>query len=428
MKKIKIAKTNEELFYKKLDNGLEIYILPNLNQKNFYITFSTKFGSVNTEFKKNGTVSYTKVPDGIAHYLEHLKFNTKNGSAFEFFYKLGASVNAFTSYDVTCYEVFSSTFFKENLNFLLDYVQTPYFTKELVQNERGIIKEEIKMYDNNPNTELIYAAYNNIFITDKRKNLISGTIEDINKITVENIIDCYNTFYNPNNMFIIITGNVNPYEALAIIEENQAHKEFLNVNIQNKKINEPNKVKEKYKEIEMNVEMNKINISYKIPKRNFKKLELSDEILFIYIDILFNILFGSTSEIQDKLIESSVIQNGININKTMTNEFIVISLTTDTLYPEMFIKMVRETMDKIMLNQNDFIRKVKVLKSNYILHFDDIEAVNTNIQDSILSYGKFIDNYLNIYDKLTFSKLNDIAKLINNKAESILVIKPKDIS
>ena len=231
MKKIKIEKTNEYLYYKKFDNGLELYVLPNINQKNFYITYSTKFGSCNTEFKVNN--NYITVPHGIAHYIEHLKFNLKNGSAFDFFSKLGSSVNAFTSYDVTCYEVFSSTYFKENLNYLLDYVNTPYFTKELVNNERGIITEEIRMYESNPNTELTYKAYKNLFVNDLRKNYISGNIDDIKKINVDNILDCYNTFYNPNNMFIIITGNVNPYEALAIIEENMKSKEYNNVEINN---------------------------------------------------------------------------------------------------------------------------------------------------------------------------------------------------
>jgi len=125
MKKIKFNKTNEYLFYHKYDNGLELYVVPNLNQKNFYITFSTRFGSKNTEFKTNKDEKYIKVPNGIAHYLEHIMFNMENGSAFDFFSKLGSSVNAFTSYDITCYEVFSSTYFKENLNYLLDYVQTP---------------------------------------------------------------------------------------------------------------------------------------------------------------------------------------------------------------------------------------------------------------------------------------------------------------
>jgi len=342
MNKIEIKGIEEVIYHEKLSNGLNVYLLPNTNVKNFYITFNTHFGSMYTEFKCIGDRSYTKVPNGIAHYLEHLMFNMPDGSAFDCFSKLGSSVNAFTSYDLTCYEVYSSTYFKENLNYLLDYVQTPYFTEELVDNERGIITEEIKMYDNNPNTELTYSAFKNIFVKDNRKNLISGTKEDINKITVKDIFTCYNTFYNPSNMFIIITGKVNPYEALAIIEENQKNKKFNNLTITNKQVIEPSKVNEKYKELEMNVEINKVSISYKIPKKNFKKLNLTDLELTTYISILFNILYDSTSLIQDKLISSKIIQNGININKTFTKDYIVISLTTETQYPETLIKMIRK--------------------------------------------------------------------------------------
>lgn len=424
MKKIKINNTNETLYYHKYDNGLELYVLPNINQKNFYITFNTKFGSINTEFKNKDNKDIT-VPNGIAHYIEHLMFNMENGNAFDFFSKLGASVNAFTTYDLTCYEVYSSTYFKENLNYLLDYVQTPYFKKEDVNNERGIISEEINMYKNNPNTELTYKTFENIFVNDKRKYLISGEIEDIKKINVDNILECYNTFYNPNNMFVIITGNVNPYEALAIIEENQSKKQFNNIEISNKVINEPLKVNEKYTELEMNVETNKVSITYKIPKKNFKKLNLKDELLQLYITLLFDILYDSTSEIQDRLISSSIIQNGININKTYTKDYIIISLMTESDYPETLIKMIKEVINNIKLNESDLIRKVKVYKSNYILHYDDIELVNSNIQDNILQFGKVLDNNMNLYDELNIKKLNEISKLINNRSESILIIKPK---
>ena len=426
MKEIKINKTNEILYYDKLYNGLEIYIIPNKYQKNYYMTFTTKFGSCDTEFKLKDEKNYKKVPNGIAHYLEHLKFNMEDGTAFDYFSKLGSSVNAYTTYDLTCYEVYSSKFFKENLNYLLDYVQTPYFTNELVNNERGIITEEIKMYDNNPNTELTYSAYKNIFINDKRKNLISGTVDDIKKITKENLYDCYNTFYNPGNMFVIITGNVDPNEAIGIIEKNQKQKKFKNVDFVEKEITEPTKVNTKYKEIYMNVETNKINISYKIPTKLFKKMELSKTELNIYISIIYNILFGSTSIIQDKLISSKIIQNGININKTFTKDFIIISITCESNYPDTVIRYINEVANNIEIDEETLKRKIKAYKSSYILHFDDIELVNSNIQDNILEYGSFIDNYLDLYDDINILKMNEIAKKLNNIQQSILIIKPKN--
>lgn len=425
MKEIKINKTNEIMYYEKLNNGLEVYIVPNVYQKNFYITFTTKFGSINTEFKIKEEKTFKKVPNGIAHYLEHLMFNMEDGTAFDYFSKLGSSVNAFTTYDLTCYEVYSSTYFKENLEYLLDYVQTPYFTNELINNERGIISEEIKMYDNNPNTELTYSAYKNIFVNDNRKYLISGTIDDIKKINKDNLYDCYNAFYNPNNMFVVITGNVNPYEAIGIIENNQNKKEFNNIIISNKEINEVNKVNKVYEEKEMNVETNKLNVSYKISRKLFKKLNLTDIELNSYISILFNILFGNTSSLQDKLISSKIIQNGINVNKTFTKDFIVVSITSETDYPDTLVRYIRETMNNIFIEKDTLDRKLKVYKSNYLLHFDDIELVNSNIQDSIVLYGKFIDNYMDLYDKINTSVINEVGKYLKNIKESILVIKPK---
>lgn len=425
MEKIDIIGTKEKLYYEKLNNGLEIYIIPNNNQKNYYITFNTRFGSCNTEFKTKDNKSYKKVPNGIAHYIEHLMFNMEDGSAFNYFSKLGASVNAFTTYNFTCYEVYSSTYFKENLNYLLDFVQTPYFTNDAINKERGIISEEIKMYDNNPNTELTYSALKNIFVSDNRKNLISGTIEDIKKINKENIMLCYNTFYNPNNMFIVITGNVNPYEALSIIEENQSNKEFNNITFVNKEVTEPRTVNETYKEIYMNVETNKVSVSYKIPRKIFKKLDLLDEELNTYISLIFNILYGTTSDIQDKLISTKVIQNGININKIYTKDYIIVSLTTESDYTETLIRMIKDTFKNINIDSSTLKRKIKVFKSNYILHFDDIELVNNNIQDDLVEHNKFINNYMDIYNEININIINEIAGLLKGSTESILVIKPK---
>lgn len=426
MEKIKISGVNEELYYHKLNNGLELFVVPNTNQKNYYITYNTKFGSNDTTFKSNNDTSYITVPNGIAHYMEHLMFNMEDGDAFQFFSKLGASVNAFTTYDLTCYEVYSSTYFKENLNYLLDYVGTPYFNKKMIDNELGIISEEIDMYKNNPNTELTFATYRNIFINDNRRYLISGEKEDIKKITVYDIMNCYNTFYNPNNMFIVITGNVNPYEALAIIEENQKDKKFNNVYFNRKNINEPLKVKESYFVKEMNVEINKVSVTYKIPKKNFKKLNLSDEELYTYIEVLFDILFGSSSDINEKLLSGKIVPNSLNVNKTYTKDHIVVSLMTDSVYTETLINMISETMKNIKVNECDLERKIKVLKSNYILHFDNIESVNNEIQDSIINFNKFIDNNMDIYDSLNIDKMNELIKCLKVRSESVLIIKPYD--
>ena len=426
MKKIKIDKVAEYLYYEKLNNGLEIYIIPNNHQNNYYITYNVKFGSINTEFKRESDKSFTTVPNGIAHYIEHLKFNLEGASAFDFFAKTSASVNAFTTYELTCYEVYSSTNFKENLLYLLKYVDTPYFTNELINNERGIINEEIRMYDNNPNTDLTYSSYKNIFINDKRKNLISGSIEDIKEINKNNILDCYNTFYNPNNMFVIVTGNVNPKETISIIKEYEKDRTYTNFDIVNKVIKEPKIVNEEYVEKSMNVECNKVNYSFKIPKSSFKHLGLKDMEIKTYSSILFDILFGSTSDIVDELISSKIINDSFNINTILTNEYIIVSLTCESDYSDVLINKIKKSLKNVDIDEKTMQRKIKVYKSNYILSFDNILSTNYNIQNDIIEFKEFTSNCMNIYNNIDLTILKKIYKLLNSVPTSVLIIKPKD--
>ena len=217
MKKIKLENTDETLYYDKLDSGLEIFMIPNKNINKFYITLNTRFGSVNTKFKYEN--KEYDMPKGIAHYLEHLAFNMEEISAFDYYSKIGSSINAYTTYDLTSYNVVSNNRFKENLEYLLRYVYTPYFTKELFQSEKGVIEEEVKMYKDEPGMTIVNGTLNNTFIKDEHKYLVGGTVKDVKSIKLEDVITCYNAYYNPKNMFLIVTGNFNPNEALAIVSE-----------------------------------------------------------------------------------------------------------------------------------------------------------------------------------------------------------------
>ncbi len=167
MNKIEILGAKETLYVEHLDNGLDIYMIPNNKVKNYYVTLNTKFGSIHTDFEYDGK-DYS-LPNGIAHFLDNLTFNLPDENAFEYFSNLGASVNAFTSYDVTCYEVFANSRFKENVEYLIKYVYTPYYTKELVNSEKGVILEEVKMYKDRPGIQVVNSIFDNLYINDKHQ-------------------------------------------------------------------------------------------------------------------------------------------------------------------------------------------------------------------------------------------------------------------
>ena len=287
MEEIILKGIDEKIYYEKLDNGLPIYMLVNDKVNNFYITLSVKYGSIDTQFKCKGDSEYTEVHNGVAHFLEHVNFNESDGkTAHDYFDKLGSSINAFTTFDFTCYEVFAHTDFEENLNHLLDYVQTPYFTKNLVEKEKGIISEEVKMGKNNPGHKLYYGMNRALYKKDKRRNLVTGEVEDVCNTTVKELQKVFDTFYHPENMFLVITGNFNPYEAIAIVKENQKNKEFSKyLNPVRKSEKEPMGVNEEYQEIEANVEIPKVKISYKMPVSLFSKYD--KRLLNIYFSIRF---------------------------------------------------------------------------------------------------------------------------------------------
>lgn len=423
MKKIKLENTNEVLYYDKLDNGLEIYMLPNNNVNKFYLTLNTRFGSINTKFKYDN--KEYDMPKGIAHYLEHLSFNMENGSVFDHYSKIGSSINAFTTYDITSYNVTSNNRFKENLEYLLEYVYTPYFTKELFQSEKGVIEEEVKMYKDDPGMTIVNGTLNNVFVNDERKYLVGGTVKDVKSIKLEDVITCYNAYYNPKNMFLIITGNFNPNEALAITSE-QMNKLNINNDFNVKDIypKEPEKVNKKEEIIKMNVDKPKVSIGIKIPKNNFKNLKLDNYLLKIYISSILDINFGNTSLLLEELQKGSIVDD-LDYTVIESNDYFIVLILSSTYYPEYFKDKIIEKFNSLNIEDSDLKRVAKVNISNYILLFDSVVAVNNYIMDEVMDNNEVNTGFMNIMRNLNIDTCKKILTKLNNYDYTICKIMPK---
>ena len=215
MQILKDKLTGEKIYYKKHESGLSIYIMPRKGYSSSYAIFGTKYGSVDSEFVVPGESDVTKVPDGIAHYLEHKMFDQPDGSnVFDKFSKFGGEANAFTSFNMTAYLFSATNNFYENLEVLMDYVQSPYFTKESVEKEQGIIGQEIRMYDDNAPWRLFFNFLGLLYNNNPVKLDIAGTVESIAEIDHELLYKCYNTFYNLSNMTIMVTGDLDENKAM----------------------------------------------------------------------------------------------------------------------------------------------------------------------------------------------------------------------
>ena len=424
MKKIKLENTNEVLYYDKLDNGLEVYMLPNNNVNKFYLTLNTRFGSINTKFKYDN--KEYDMPKGIAHYLEHLSFNMEDGSVFDHYSKIGSSINAFTTYDITSYNVTSNNRFKENLEYLLEYVYTPYFTKELFQSEKGVIEEEVKMYKDDPGMTIVNGTLNNVFVNDERKYLVGGTVKDVKSIKLEDVITCYNAYYNPKNMFLIITGNFNPNEALAITSE-QMNKLNINNDFNVKDIypKEPEKVNKKEEIIKMNVDKPKVSIGIKIPKNNFKSLKIDNYLLKIYISSILDINFGNTSLLLEELQKGSIVDD-LDYTVIESNDYFIVLILSSTYYPEYFKDKVIEKFNSLNIEDSDLKRVAKVNISNYILLFDSAVAVNNYIMDEVMDNNEVNTGFMNIMRNLNIDTCKKVLTKLNDYDYTICKIMPKE--
>lgn len=422
MKKITYKGSDEVVFYEKLPNGLEVFMYPNEKARNFYLAFNVKFGSMDTEFKCDKEKKFASIPNGTAHFLEHQMFQENDGTtAFEYFGKLGSSVNAFTTYGYTSYEVIACSSFKENLVYLLDYVQNPIFKTTSVNKERGIIREEIKMYDNTPMSVLNFGLEYNLNKQDKHKYLISGTEEDIKEITAETLEKCYDVFYHPSNMFLVLTGKFSPLEALGIIKTNQANKNFSPKKKVSKKItHEPIEVEVPYEERQMDISVPKLKVAYKIDKSKFKNM--SDIKLKIYLDAILQIKFGIASDLLEKMIDEKLIPWDLYPAREVRNDYVMLSLEMETEYKEEVLDLIRNELKNIKITKEELERIKKANIANFFLHFNDIMEVAQDIEDDVLANGKIEENILEYYKNLELKEINAVANAIDVKNESVFYI------
>ena len=412
-----------EIYQEKLDNGMEIYVIPKDNVNGFYVTLSTKYGSIHDEFIPSGNRDYVKVPMGVAHFLEHKVFEQKDGvDPFTFYSERGCDANANTSNYKTTYLFSGTNALNEGLNYLLDYVQNPYFTDENVEKEKGIIEQEINMYKDNPYFKLYDEVLYNAFVSHPIKYPIAGTVESIKKITKEDLYTCYNTFYHPTNMFLVVTGNVDPKEIIDLVKLNQEQKKVRKQDkIQIKYCDEPDSVSIDFKKDNLDIEIPKVAIGYKI--KNTTDLNIND--FKAYLNILFNIKFGSVSLINDDLREDKLITSDIEIDLINTDKHVLVTLIFESDDIDKVLDKIDKELKNLSFDEEEFNRKLKIRKSASIYKSDSIYALNNKIMSNIINYGKIIYNEYEKIDELNINTLNKIISKLDLNNKTIYIIDKK---
>ena len=422
MNKIQINGTNEFIFYDKSKYNMPVYIWENNKMSGFYLSLCVKFGSLHTNFDLNK--NKYKVPKGIAHYMEHIKFNENKGfKANDYFDKLGSDINAFTTFEYTNYEVMAWENLEDNLSHLIYYVLNPYFTKEIINKERGIITEEIKMDKDDPYSNLFYRSLNNIFKSSNYRNPVAGEISDIKKITLSDIKLIYEAFYHPQNMFLVITGDVQRYKVMKIVNETLDKiniKPYSNIKIIKEK--EPLKVLKTYDVFEDNVVVPKVKLSFKYPIKRFKNITILQ--LLIYSQIVLNANFGNTSDLKQYLLDNNLITSFYYSSNIFDDYFVIIFTFESDIYEEVN-KMIITKMKSLDINNTFLRRLIKSSLADFILKFEDKEMVNSMIQNDIILNNKLSVNTHDIINNAKLSELKSFSNELKTNNYNVTVVTPK---
>ena len=357
-------------------SGLEIYIMEKPKYNSAYAVFGTKYGSIDTCFSVNG--EQTSVPEGIAHFLEHKLFESEDGDAFTKYAKTGAYANAFTSFDRTCY-IFSCTDkFYENLKILLSFVQSPYFTEQTVKKEQGIIGQEIRMYDDSPSWRVMFNMLGAMYHNHPVKIDIAGTTDSIAKIDHGLLYKCYNTFYNPSNMFICIAGNVDTEKVLKQIEEEIN----ASIPIEIERINseEPDSVVESFVEQKLDVAQPMFCFGF---KESIEKAERSIKEK-ICTSLLIELIAGDATPLYKELINEGLINDEFSTEYFNGFGFATVIFSGESSSPEKVAEKIKAEVTRLKTEGIDkklFSAVRRSMYGNAIRLFNNVEDIAMQFVD-----------------------------------------------
>lgn len=422
MKIIESLKIKEKIYIEKLENGLTVMLVPKNTTNKKYAIWATHFGSIDNHFIMPNTKEEVYVPDGVAHFLEHKMFEQENGkNSLDTLMALGVDANAYTTNNHTAYLFETTDHFMEALDELMDYVQHPYFTDENVEKEKGIIGQEIGMYDDDPGWQLYMNALDCMYKDNAIKIDIAGTVESISKIDKEVLYKCYNTFYNPSNMVMVLCGNFEAKEMLEEIKKRLIEKPKQG-EIKRIYPKEEENIHMPYKEVNMEVSQPAFMIGFKDKTKIENKVQRH-----IAIEILMNMLIGKSSSLYQKLYSEGILLSQPDLDYEFTNNYAHVLLSGQSKNPK---KLQEELLKEIQKQKENFDTKhferiKKKVYGDYVIEYNNISDIARMI---ISDYFKGISSfdYIEQFQTVTIEFTKQILQEVFDEKKCIMsVIKTK---
>ena len=427
MQIIENSKVKEKLYVEKLENGLTVMIMPKKNIQKKYMIWATNFGSIDNKFIAPNDKEETNIPDGVAHFLEHKMFEQQNGTnSLDTLTALGVNANAYTTTDHTCYLFECTDNFYPAMDELMDYVQNPYFTDQNVEKEKGIIGQEIQMYDDYPSWAVYMNAMkcmykNNPIIID-----IAGSIESISKIDKEVLYKCYNTFYHPSNMVMCFAGE---FEPEALIEEVKKRLKPTEKHGEIKRIypEEPEQIvkKENTQNMEVSMPIFVIGIKDVIDNKNCTSSNIVKK--HIAIEILLNMLIGKSSKLYKELYEAELITGEPYLEYEFSKQYAHVSITGQSNDPKKVLEKFEAEIKQMKENDIDlahFQRVKNMIYGNYVKEYDDVaEICRMFVGDYMKGINSF--EYIEEYEQVTPEYTKQVLEEVFKEEKTVLSIVEK---
>jgi len=400
---------DEKVYIYRHPSGLDVFFIPKKGYFEKYAMFSVNYGSIDCTFiDKNG--QRVEVPAGIAHFLEHKLFEQKDGSVMDKFAALGSSPNAFTSFTQTSYLFSCTDLFQENFRLLLDFVQNPYITEESVEKEKGIIGQEINMYQDNPHWVTMMNFLGSMYHKNHVRLDIAGTLESISQINPELLYLCYNSYYKPDNMCIAVAGDLDADEVFRLVDEgiseawvNRDDKRAMTVFDE-----EPAEVLEKIKRQKMDISMPMFLAGYKDVFTDLSPEEIAAR--KIAMRILLEILFGRSSDFFEKYYSEGIINDSFYSNYECERGFAFSSFGGESEKPEEVLAAIRKSIENARKNGVDekaFKRILNNFCGAFIKRFNSMESICRQYTAARF-LGIDVFDYYALYDKISVDDVNGL--------------------
>jgi len=424
---IEHKRLNEKMIYRQMPNGLDVYIIPKKGYSKQFAVYIAHYGSNDSEFIAPGDPVPIRVPDGIAHFLEHKLFEEKEGNIFEEYSRLGAQPNAFTNFTTTAYHFTSTENFYEALGILVDFVGRPYFTDENVEKEKGIISQEIKMYEDNPQWKVYFNLLKGLYQSYPVRKEITGTVDSIQEITKEILYKCYETFYHPSNMVLFAAGDIDPGQMFdTLIKRCKENRSIKKWNVERIFPREPHSVNQALVEEKLAVHRPIFALGFKDTKVGQRGKELLKKI--IAQKILLELLLGSSSDLYNDLYEKGLIDNSFYADFIGEVDYGHVVISGETDQPEVVVEKIYEEIEKKKEDfwpAEDFLRIKKKKAGEFIRIFNSVEAIGFQFISYYFNKIHLFD-YIDLLEDIHYyDVIRSFNDIFDKGKSSLSVIRPK---